>query len=142
MLNDMMQALLPAVYPILRGDFNLSFAQIGMLTLVYQITGSRFGGEKGQSPSAPLFAASAAKERVRDGSRMAETPPYRRLGAQPESPAPKGDAPPECPVQPGGSDGIETATESEYVIGHSATPVGGHPTPGSASSGGLSFLAL
>ena len=40
MLNDMMQALLPAVYPILRGDFNLSFAQIGMLTLVYQMTAS------------------------------------------------------------------------------------------------------
>ena len=40
MLNDMMQALLPAVYSILRGDFSLSFAQIGTLTLVYQITAS------------------------------------------------------------------------------------------------------
>ena len=40
MLNDMMQALLPAVYPILRGGFSLSFAQIGTLTLVYQITAS------------------------------------------------------------------------------------------------------
>ncbi len=40
MLNDMMQALLPAVYPILRGDFNLTFAQVGILTLVYQITAS------------------------------------------------------------------------------------------------------
>jgi FSR family fosmidomycin resistance protein-like MFS transporter len=40
MLNDMMQALLPAVYPILRGGFDLSFAQIGMLTLVYQISAS------------------------------------------------------------------------------------------------------
>ncbi len=40
MLNDMMQALLPAVYPILRGGFDLSFAQIGLLTLVYQMTGS------------------------------------------------------------------------------------------------------
>ena len=40
MLNDMMQALLPAVYPILRGDFSLSFAQVGFLTLVYQITAS------------------------------------------------------------------------------------------------------
>ncbi len=55
--------------------------------------GSRFGGEKGQSPSAPLIAASAAKERVRDGSRMAETPLFRRLGATPESPAPKGRRP-------------------------------------------------
>ena len=40
MLNDMMQAVLPAVYPILRGGFSLSFAQIGTLTLVYQITAS------------------------------------------------------------------------------------------------------
>lgn len=40
LLNDMMQALLPAVYPILRGGFDLSFAQVGMLTLVYQITAS------------------------------------------------------------------------------------------------------
>jgi FSR family fosmidomycin resistance protein-like MFS transporter len=40
MLNDMMQALLPAVYPILRGGFDLSFAQVGLLTLVYQMTAS------------------------------------------------------------------------------------------------------
>lgn len=40
LLNDMLQALLPAVYPILRGGFNLSFLQIGMLTLVYQLTAS------------------------------------------------------------------------------------------------------
>jgi FSR family fosmidomycin resistance protein-like MFS transporter len=40
LLNDMMQALLPAVYPILRGEFALSFAQVGILTLVYQITAS------------------------------------------------------------------------------------------------------
>jgi FSR family fosmidomycin resistance protein-like MFS transporter len=40
LLNDLMQALLPAVYPILRGEFSLSFAQVGVLTLVYQITAS------------------------------------------------------------------------------------------------------
>jgi len=40
LVNDMMQALLPAVYPILRGGFDLSFAQVGVLTLVYQITAS------------------------------------------------------------------------------------------------------
>ncbi len=40
LINDMMQALLPAIYPILRGNFSLSFAQIGLLTLVYQITAS------------------------------------------------------------------------------------------------------
>ncbi|MCP1203731.1 MFS transporter [Acetobacter oryzoeni] len=40
LLNDMMQALLPAIYPILRGNFNLSFAEVGLLTLVYQLTAS------------------------------------------------------------------------------------------------------
>ena len=42
MLNDMLQALLPAVYPILQGDFNLSFVQVGLLTFVYQLTASIF----------------------------------------------------------------------------------------------------
>lgn len=40
LLNDMMQALLPAVYPILQGNFDLSFAQVGFLTFVYQMTAS------------------------------------------------------------------------------------------------------
>ncbi|HQT63177.1 MAG: MFS transporter [Acidocella sp. 20-57-95] len=40
MLNDMMQSLLPAIYPILKGGFNLNFAQVGLLTLVFQITAS------------------------------------------------------------------------------------------------------
>ncbi|MEN3953096.1 MFS transporter [Iodidimonas sp. SYSU 1G8] len=40
MLNDMMQSLLPAIYPILKSDFDLSFTQIGLITLVYQITAS------------------------------------------------------------------------------------------------------
>ncbi len=42
LLNDMMQALLPAVYPILQGGFNLSFAQVGSLTFVYQLIASLF----------------------------------------------------------------------------------------------------
>jgi MFS transporter, FSR family, fosmidomycin resistance protein len=40
LLNDMTQALLPAVYPILRGNLDLSFAQVGFLTFVYQLTAS------------------------------------------------------------------------------------------------------
>ena len=39
-LNDLMQALLPAIYPILKGGFDLNFGQIGLLTLTYQITAS------------------------------------------------------------------------------------------------------
>ncbi len=42
LLNDMMQALLPAVYPILQGGFDLSFAQVGFLTFIYQLTASLF----------------------------------------------------------------------------------------------------
>jgi MFS transporter, FSR family, fosmidomycin resistance protein len=40
MLNDMMQSLIPAIYPNLKADFHLSFAQIGIITLVNQITAS------------------------------------------------------------------------------------------------------
>jgi MFS transporter, FSR family, fosmidomycin resistance protein len=40
MLNDMLQSLLIASYPIFKGNFHLSFGQIGALTLVFQITAS------------------------------------------------------------------------------------------------------
>lgn len=39
-LNDMMQSLILAVYPMLKSGFDLSFAQVGMITLAYQITAS------------------------------------------------------------------------------------------------------
>jgi len=42
MINDMMQSLILAIYPILKGDFALSFAQIGFITLTYQLTASLF----------------------------------------------------------------------------------------------------
>ena len=40
LLNDMVQALLPSIYPILKGSFGLNFGQIGFLTLTYQVTAS------------------------------------------------------------------------------------------------------
>ncbi|MDR3514800.1 MAG: MFS transporter [Azospirillaceae bacterium] len=40
LLNDTIQSLLPAIYPILKSGFDLSFSQIGLLTLTYQITAS------------------------------------------------------------------------------------------------------
>ena len=40
LLNDMVQSLLPSVYPILKSSFNLDFGQIGLITLTYQITAS------------------------------------------------------------------------------------------------------
>jgi FSR family fosmidomycin resistance protein-like MFS transporter len=40
LINDMQQSLLLAVYPTLKSEFHLSFAQIGLVTLTYQITAS------------------------------------------------------------------------------------------------------
>ena len=42
MINDMMQSLILAIYPILKSDFHLSFTQIGLITLTYQLTASLF----------------------------------------------------------------------------------------------------
>jgi FSR family fosmidomycin resistance protein-like MFS transporter len=40
LINDMVQSLLPSMYPILKSSFHLDFGQIGVITLVYQITAS------------------------------------------------------------------------------------------------------
>jgi len=40
LLNDMMQSLVPALYPILKDSYHLDFAQIGMITLAFQVTAS------------------------------------------------------------------------------------------------------
>lgn len=40
LLNDMLQALILAIYPLLRADFSLSFVQIGLITLTFQVTAS------------------------------------------------------------------------------------------------------
>ncbi|CAH2803354.1 MAG: Fosmidomycin resistance protein [uncultured Caballeronia sp.] len=40
MLNDMIQSLILAIYPMFKSEFSLSFGQIGLITLTYQITAS------------------------------------------------------------------------------------------------------
>lgn len=40
LLNDMMQSLLPALYPLLKARYDLDFGQIGLITLSFQITAS------------------------------------------------------------------------------------------------------
>jgi FSR family fosmidomycin resistance protein-like MFS transporter len=40
MLNDMMQSLIPSIYPILKNEYALSFMQIGLITFVFQLTAS------------------------------------------------------------------------------------------------------
>lgn len=39
-LNDTIQSLLPAIYPLLKTSFRLSFVQIGLITLTFQLTAS------------------------------------------------------------------------------------------------------
>ena len=42
LLNDMVQSVVPALYPLLKDNFGFTFAQIGIITLVYQLTSSIF----------------------------------------------------------------------------------------------------
>ena len=41
-LNDLLQSVITAVYPMLKAELNLDFSQIGLITLVYQISSSIF----------------------------------------------------------------------------------------------------
>jgi FSR family fosmidomycin resistance protein-like MFS transporter len=40
LLNDTIQSVIPAIYPILKQSFQLSFTQIGLITLAFQLTAS------------------------------------------------------------------------------------------------------
>jgi FSR family fosmidomycin resistance protein-like MFS transporter len=40
LLNDLMQSLVPALYPILKSSYGLSFSQVGLITLAFQCTAS------------------------------------------------------------------------------------------------------
>jgi len=40
LLNDMMQSLLPAIYPLIKEAYGLDFGQIGLITLAFQLTAS------------------------------------------------------------------------------------------------------
>ncbi|MEX2233369.1 MAG: MFS transporter, partial [Cyclobacteriaceae bacterium] len=40
LLNDMMQSVIPAVYPLVKDQFTLSFTEIGLITLTFQLTAS------------------------------------------------------------------------------------------------------
>ncbi|MGH7068266.1 MAG: MFS transporter [Acetobacteraceae bacterium] len=62
--NDTMQTLLPAIYPLLRSGLDLSFVQLGLITLVFQATGSflqpmigRFTDRRPQPYSLPVGMA-------------------------------------------------------------------------------------
>lgn len=40
LLNDMLQSVIPAIYPLLKQNFHLSFTQIGLITFTFQLTAS------------------------------------------------------------------------------------------------------
>ncbi len=40
LLNDMIQSVIPAIYPMIKDKYGFSFAQIGMITLAFQMTSS------------------------------------------------------------------------------------------------------
>jgi FSR family fosmidomycin resistance protein-like MFS transporter len=40
LLNDLIQAMLPSIYPMLKAQFGLSFTQVGLITLTFQCTAS------------------------------------------------------------------------------------------------------
>ncbi|MGH2664244.1 MFS transporter [Flavobacterium sp.] len=42
LLNDLIQAIIPSVYPILKENYHLSFSEIGLITFAFQLTASLF----------------------------------------------------------------------------------------------------
>ena len=57
LINDLIQAVLPSIYPMLKAKYDLTFTQIGLITLTFQMTASllqpwamrsRFAGETGR----------------------------------------------------------------------------------------------
>ena len=40
LINDLIQAVLPSIYPMLKANYGLSFTQVGLITLTFQITAS------------------------------------------------------------------------------------------------------
>ena len=64
LLNDLMQALLPALFPMLKTGFSLNFGQIGLIALVFNVTASllqplvgHFTDRRPQPYSLPLSMA-------------------------------------------------------------------------------------
>lgn len=53
LLNDMMQSIIPSIYPIIKDKYGFSFGQIGMITLVFQMTSSLLQPACGTSGGPP-----------------------------------------------------------------------------------------
>lgn len=61
LLNDLLQAVIPAAYPILKDNYNLTFTQIGLITFSYQMAASLlqpfvgFYTDKNPKPYSQIF---------------------------------------------------------------------------------------
>ena len=42
LLNDLIQAIIPSIYPLLKESYNLTFSQIGLITFAFQFSASIF----------------------------------------------------------------------------------------------------
>lgn len=51
LLNDMIQSVIPALYPLLKDLYGFTFAQIGLITLVFQLTSSISSPSSGCMPT-------------------------------------------------------------------------------------------
>jgi FSR family fosmidomycin resistance protein-like MFS transporter len=40
LINDLIQSVLPSIYPMLKANYGLSFSQVGLITLTFQVTAS------------------------------------------------------------------------------------------------------
>jgi FSR family fosmidomycin resistance protein-like MFS transporter len=77
LLNDTIQSLLPALYPVLQQNYALSFTQIGMLHFVFQVTASLLQPAVGlYTDRRPMFRLSTAGMGASLlGSTFSKTPP-------------------------------------------------------------------
>ena len=70
MINDMMQSLILAMYPILKGEFQLSFSQIGLITLANQLTASLLQPFVGHAMVGRLHPKPEMRSRKAGGGRI------------------------------------------------------------------------
>lgn len=66
MINDIMQSMLAAIYPLLRQEFALSYWQIGLMTFAFQVClAAAAGGWRGdgQEPDAALAGGGHGRDR-------------------------------------------------------------------------------
>ena len=67
LLNDLIQSLIPALYPLLKEQFSLDFTQIGIITLAFQMTASLLQPTATAATDAST-PASAVRKVAREGS--------------------------------------------------------------------------